>query len=148
MPRSIGILPLRPEDRSAWKGLWKAYLAFYETTLAEAVIDLSFTRYSTPAHSDMMAWLAWQDGRAIGLVHVISHAHGWKAEPVTYLQDLFVAPDARGQGIGAALIDHVCADAAAAGRPSVYWLTQSHNATARRLYDRVATDTGFVKYAK
>ena len=26
MPRSIDILHLRPEDRSAWKGLWKAYL--------------------------------------------------------------------------------------------------------------------------
>ncbi|MBF9038751.1 GNAT family N-acetyltransferase [Rhodobacterales bacterium LSUCC0387] len=148
MPKSIDILPLRPEDRDTWEGLWKAYLAFYETALSPEVIDLSFTRYSTPAQGDMLAWLAWQDGRAIGLVHVISHAHGWKSKPVTYLQDLFVAPEARRKGIGAALIDHVCADAATAGRPSVYWLTQSHNATARRLYDRVATDTGFIKYAK
>jgi len=33
-----------------------------------------------------------------------------------------------------------------AGAAKVYWLTQQSNATARTLYDRVATDTGFVHY--
>ena len=32
--------------------------------------------------------------------------------------------------------------------PSVYWLTQEFNATARKLYDRVAMLTPFVKYQR
>lgn len=148
MHSNLDILPLQAEDRSRWEALWTAYLAFYDTTLAPEVIDLSFARYCDPARTDMLGWLAWRGGAAVGLVHVITHAHGWKPAPVTYLQDLFVVSEARGARIGAALIDHVCRDAAQAGRPSVYWLTQSHNSTARKLYDRVAHDTGFVKYAK
>lgn len=38
------------------------------------------------------------------------------------------------------------APATDAGAHKVYWLTQSGNATARRLYDSLATDTGFVYY--
>ncbi|MCV2875189.1 GNAT family N-acetyltransferase [Rhodobacteraceae bacterium XHP0102] len=148
MHSDLDILSLRAEDRDTWEALWTAYLAFYDTRLAPDVIDLSFARYCDPAQTDMLGWLAWRGDTAVGLVHVITHAHGWKREPVTYLQDLFVASEARGARIGAALIDHVCADATKAGRPSVYWLTQSHNSTARKLYDRVAQDTGFVKYAK
>ncbi len=60
------------------------------------------------------------------------------------LGDLFVAPDVR--GVGSALIAQVRTAATDAGAHKVYWLTQSGNATARRLYDSLATDTGFVHY--
>ena len=63
-----------------------------------------------------------------------------------YLEDLFVAPDVRGGGVGSALIAQVRTAATDAGAHKVYWLTQSGNATARRLYDSLATDTGFVHY--
>ena len=55
-----------------------------------------------------------------------------------------VAPDVR--GVGSALIAQVRTAATDAGAHKVYWLTQSGNATARRLYDSLATDTGFVHY--
>jgi hypothetical protein len=42
----------------------------------------------------------------------------------------------------------VYAEADAAGCPIVYWLTQDFNATARRLYDRVAHVTPFIKYQR
>jgi GNAT superfamily N-acetyltransferase len=58
----------------------------------------------------MLAWIA-HAGRAVGLVHVIVHAHGWQAAPVTYLQDLYAEPDMRGKGVGRALIETVYADA-------------------------------------
>lgn len=57
-----------------------------------------------------------------------------------------LAPDVRGGGVGSALIAQVRTAATDAGAHKVYWLTQSGNATARRLYDSLATDTGFVHY--
>ena len=36
----------------------------------------------------------------------------------------------------------------AAGIPTVYWLTQDFNTTARTLYDRIGTVTPFIKYAR
>jgi len=57
-----------------------------------------------------------------------------------------VSPDARGSGAGRALIDTVAAWAGEHGCAKVYWLTAETNVTARALYDRVATHTGFVHY--
>jgi GNAT superfamily N-acetyltransferase len=76
------------------------------------------------------------------------HRHGWKVEPVCYLQDLYAAPDVRGTGLGRALIEAVYAQADSDGCPSVYWMTQEFNATARKLYDRIATLTPFIKYSR
>ena len=67
-------------------------------------------------------------------------------ENVCYLQDLYADPELRGRGIGRALIEAVYAAADAQGCPSVYWLTQEFNTTARQLYDRIGVETPFIKY--
>ncbi len=54
----------------------------------------------------------------------------------------------RGQGIGRALIEAVYAAADAAGKPSVYWMTQEFNYPGRMLYDRVGVKTPFIKYSR
>jgi GNAT superfamily N-acetyltransferase len=57
-------------------------------------------------------------------------------------------PRCAGSGVGRALIETVYADADAEGRPNVYWMTQTGNATARRLYDRIGVATDFMKYSR
>ncbi len=84
--------------------------------------------------------------RPIGFVNWLTHPSTWSHGPYCYLEDLFVHPDARGAGTGAALIEHVRSWAEQSGCDKVYWLTQKGNDTARKLYDRVADDTGFVHY--
>lgn len=65
-----------------------------------------------------------------------------------YLQDLFVADDARSGGVGRALIEHVYADANRRGASRVYWLTHESNHNAMRLYDRIADRSDFIQYRK
>ena len=142
------IRPLRREDEAEWRRLWRGYLDFYQTELPEAVYASSFARLTDPEVRDYHGLLAVADGRPVGLVHYIFHRHGWQIEDVCYLQDLYLDPEVRGTGAGRRLIEVVYAAADAAGRPSVYWLTQSFNATARRLYDRVGTETPFIKYRR
>ena len=90
---------------------------------------------------------AARDGdEIVGIVHFLSHPSGWTLEPVTYLQDLFTVAEHRGRGVARRLIEAVAAEARDAGSPRLYWLTQSHNATARLLYDRIAQHTGFIRY--
>jgi len=148
MTAALEIRPIVPDDRPAWGDLWRAYLDFYETTLPEAVYDTTFGRLLSPDHPDQNGLIARLDGRAVGLVHYIYHAHNWRVEQVCYLQDLYAAPEARGMGIGRALIEAVYARADADGRPAVYWMTQEFNTTARQLYDRIATVTPFIKYSR
>jgi GNAT superfamily N-acetyltransferase len=145
---ALTIRPIETGDKPAWAPLWRAYLAFYETTLPDAVYDLTFERLTSAAHPDQNGLIAVQDGGAVGLVHYIYHPHNWRLEKVCYLQDLFAAPEARGTGVGRALIEAVYARADADGCPSVYWLTQEFNHTARQLYDRMGTLTPFIKYSR
>ena len=76
----------------------------------------------------------------------MGYPHPSHPKETVVLSRYFVDPEARGSGTGRALIEHVREWAARSGAEKVYWLTQSHNATARALYDRVAVSTGFVHY--
>ena len=96
----------------------------------------------------MHAALAEIGGTAVGIVHFIEHRSCWTTGNYMYLQDLFVAPDARGHGVGRALIEHVYAEAAARGCSRVWWLTHESNTQAMVLYDHVADRSGFVQYRK
>ena len=144
----IEIRPLARSDEPEWRRLWTAYLDFYETSVPEAVYQSSFERLLGDDPQDFHGLLAVRDARPVGLTHYLFHRHGWRIENVVYLQDLYVDPEARGAGAGRALIEAVYAAADAAGCPTVYWLTQSGNATARQLYDRLASPTDFMKYQR
>ena len=148
MAGEITIRARGPGDAAAWCALWTGYLAFYETDVSDAVKGETFRRLRDPARPEQEGRVAVAGGRLVGLVHYIFHPHNWRIEPVCYLQDLFTLPDARGQGVGRAPIEAVYAEADARGAPTVYWLTQDFNATARRLYDRIGTRTPFIKYRR
>ena len=137
-------------DYGAWLPLWAGYNAFYgragDTALPEAVTRTTWARFLDPAEP-VHALLALRDGEALGLAHYLYHRSTTRIEPTCYLQDLFTAEAARGQGVGRALIEAVYGAARAAGVRRVYWQTQAGNATARRLYDSVARHAGFIVYA-
>ncbi len=145
-PSTLAVRPLRAEDKADWAVLWAAYLAFYETERSQSVFDLYFERLLGDDPQDYNGLVAEKDGRLVGLTHYLFHRHGWSEENVCYLQDLYAAPDVRGEGVGRALIEAVYGAADAAGAPGVYWLTQDFNSTARQLYDRIGVKTPFIKY--
>lgn len=133
-------------DQAEWRRLWTDYLVFYETSVPQQVYDTTWERLFDPGEFEPKGFLALLDGSPAGLVHYIFHRSCWSVEGNCYLQDLFSAPEARGKGVGAALIEAVRAAAAARGVKNVYWMTHETNATARRLYDHVARRTGFIEY--
>jgi len=142
------IRPLRAGDEADWRRLWTGYLEFYKTSVPEEVYRTTFARLLGDGAHEFHGLVAEQDGKLVGLTHYLFHRHCWRVENVIYLQDLYVDPEVRGTGAGRALIEAVYAVGDAAGCPTVYWLTQDFNATARRLYDRVAQVTPFIKYQR
>jgi GNAT superfamily N-acetyltransferase len=140
----ISVGALEPNDRAAWATLFAGYHEFYG-------------RPSWPEENYERAWQAFQqadrvhalgarlDGQLVGIAHFLTHASTSTAD-VCYLQDLFTAPEARGRGVARALIAAVEEWARERGCVRVYWHTQTTNETARRLYDQVAEDWGFMQY--
>ena len=143
----IQILPLAAEHKLQWYPLWRGYQAFYKTDIAKAVSDITWQRMLNPAEP-MGGALAWNGDRAIGLVHHIQHRSCWTVGDYCYLQDLFVAHEARGTGTGRKLIEYVYEFAKAKGCSRVHWLTHETNTDAMKLYDNIADRSGFVQYRK
>lgn len=141
------IAPLAAADHDDWLPLWRGYQAFYKVDIPEATTLLTFARL-TGGQEPMGAFLARDGGRAVGMVHWIAHRSCWTPGDYVYLQDLFVAPDARGGGWGRKLIERVYDVARARGGARVYWLTHETNHQAMALYDRIATKSGFLQYVK
>lgn len=142
------VRPISLSDRSQWSDLWASYLEFYETSLPESIFETLFARLLSEDPQDFNGLVAEQNGKLVGLTHYLFHRHGWRVENVCYLQDLYADPSVRGQGIGRKLIEGVYAAADTAKCPSVYWLTQDFNTTARKLYDRVGALSPFIKYER
>ena len=144
----LNVRVLRADDYASWCALWRAYLTFYETSVPENVYQTTFERLLGDDPQDFTGLVAETHTGLIGLTHYVFHRHCWKIENVCYLQDLYAMPEARGMGVGRALIEAVYANADAAGAPSVYWTTQHFNDTARQLYDRIGVLTPFIKYQR
>ncbi len=135
---------LTPADRPRWAELWRHYLAFYETTMPEDIYAHTWARIM----DGRMHGLAARDegGEIIGITHFLYHESGWTLTPVCYLQDLYVDPARRAHGTGRALIEAVAEHARGRDCTRMYWLTQDHNTVARKLYDKIAKDSGFIRY--
>lgn len=143
---NVVVRALERGDKADWADLWEAYLAFYATSRSLDIYDVYFERLLGDDPQDYNGLVAEVNGKIVGFTHYLFHRHGWSIENVCYLQDLYTAPEARDYGVGRALIEGVYAAADSAGAPSVYWLTQDFNTTARQLYDRIGVKTPFIKY--
>ncbi len=139
----ITIDKLAPSDRADWEVLFRGYNTFYQRSLPSETNERAWDAFL--ADTRMHALGAKVDGRLVGIAHFLVHA-STSAADVCYLQDLYTAPDVRGRGVATALIAEVTHWARDRGCSRVYWQTQQNNATARRLYDKVAADSGFMVY--
>jgi GNAT superfamily N-acetyltransferase len=140
------IRALRNDDWDDWTVLWAGYLAFYRAKLPEDTTRATFERLCA-GEEGLFGLLAVDDaGRGIGMANCVLHATTWSRQPKCYLEDLFVAPSARGTDVGRALLQAVRAAGTERGAGQVYWHTQQYNGRARSLYDQVGTPTSFVVY--
>jgi GNAT superfamily N-acetyltransferase len=142
---AIRVRPATAEDRQAWFGLWRGNCGFYGTFVPDAVSVETWERLLNPAQP-MMCLLACGGGEVVGFANAVLHLNTWTTKHICYLEDLFVAPEKRGEGVGRALIQAL----AQRGRDEdwfrIYWMTKRDNAPARRLYDAITPVTDWVRY--
>lgn len=146
---SLLIRPITESDFEQWLPLWQGYNEFNgrigETALPEDITQQSWKRF-LDEEEPMHALVAEVDGKLVGLAHYLYHRSTTLLNSSCYLQNLFIDPGYRGQGIGRQLIEAVAECARASGSGRFYWATFQDNAPARQLYDKVGKRVGVVIY--
>lgn len=128
-----------PTDLEALIPLFDAYRVFYQ-----AQSDPEGARRflgERLAKGESRVFLAWQNGKAVGFTQLYPSFSSVSMQRLWILNDLFVAPEARKTGAGAALMERAAEFARADGAKGLSLATQTSNRTAQALYGR----QGYVK---
>jgi len=140
---TVLVRDLAPGDHDAWRGLFHAYGLFYETDLSDEVLDHVWSALLGGA---IRGYVAERDGAVVGFAHARTHTATFAVGEDWYLEGLFVDPSVRAEGVGTAIIEHLVKIARWEGGGTLRWVTAESNATAQRVYDKLATRTTWVTY--
>ena len=135
MAAGIEIAPIADEEFEQLLPLIAAYQRFYEVEeISEERNRTFFRRFLAPSEDGLLLG-ARRDGRLVGYACLYWHFSSLEAVESVLMNDLYVAEEARGEGVGRALIEATAEVARERGVPYVEWSTAPDNTTAQRLYD-------------
>ncbi|MGJ4843469.1 MULTISPECIES: GNAT family N-acetyltransferase [unclassified Leifsonia] len=143
---TVTVRSVEDNEFFTWLDLYAGYGEFYEQPLTDEKALLVWSWITDPDNELEAYFAVNDDGTPIGLAHVREFVRPLDGSRGLYLDDLFVAKDARGDGAGTALLEALRDRAREHGLSVVRWITAKDNETARRVYDRVAEKTKWVTY--
>jgi len=136
------------DDLGALLPMLRGYCEFYGASPSDdGLVAMARALIAGPDADGMLLVARDGDGVAVGFATVCWKWSSLRAARIAVMEDLYVAPQARGQGAADALI-RACADRAREdGAPVVTWLTAPDNRRAQAVYSRVgATADTFLEY--
>jgi GNAT superfamily N-acetyltransferase len=146
MSDGITVVPLAAEHRAAWEELYAGYAAFYRVEQTPAMRATVWGWLFDPDHEVEGLVALGPGGAVIGLAHFRPFARPLAASTGGFLDDLFVAPEARGSGAAQVLLRAVAARGRECGWTVIRWITADDNYRGRTVYDRVAEKTRWLTY--
>jgi GNAT superfamily N-acetyltransferase len=130
---------VRPVDAAALPAvlpLVAAYQRFYGVAEPDETRNRAFwSRFIVPGGDRGLLLAAYDDDGPVGFATVYWAWESIAARDTAVLNDLFVAADRRGGGIGRALMEAAFAAARDRGLPAISWMTALDNRSAQRLYE-------------
>jgi GNAT superfamily N-acetyltransferase len=139
------IRELKPSDKQEWEKLFKGYGDFYKAPINDEILTTVWNWLFDKNH--VVNGLCYEiEGKIVGIAHYRTMPRPLKGKYIGFLDDLFVDPDFRGQKIGQKLIEALKNMAKSNNWQVIRWITHSNNKTAKKLYDKIANNTGFDLY--
>ncbi len=140
------VRPVMPGDEESWRVLYRGYRNFYNMPVDDSKVDVVWG-WILDAHHEVQGFVAeGSDGELKGFANVRLFARPLSASVGLFLDDLFTREEARGEGVGRSLLAYLKGYADEHELSVVRWITAESNASARELYDSVATATPWVTY--
>ena len=139
------IRKLERKDRNNWNKLYNDYADFYKVSMNSEILDTLWSWVQDESHTVNGICFELND-KIVGIAHYRTMPRPIKGHYIGFLDDLFVEPNFRGQKIAQKLISHLKSLSKANNWQGVRWITHSSNEHAKKLYDKIANNTGFELY--
>jgi GNAT superfamily N-acetyltransferase len=121
--------------------MMRAYCDFYEVAPSDADLErLALALIADPDREGVQLIARAEGGEPLGFATLYWTWQTLNAARAGVMNDLFVVPEARGQGVGRALIGECRRRAGEHGAPELVWETAPDNETSQRLYDSLEAD--------
>jgi GNAT superfamily N-acetyltransferase len=119
-------------------GLMRAYCDFYEVEPSDsALLALSRALIASPELEGIQLIARDEDARAVGFATIFWSWDTTEASRIGIMNDLYIAPQARGSGLADRLIEACNECCAQRGGARLEWMTGPENLRAQAVYDRV-----------
>jgi GNAT superfamily N-acetyltransferase len=143
----LRIEPIAAGQMDALLPLIAAYQRFYEVKKIDDERNRAFfSRFLAPSEDGILLG-AWRDGGLLGYACLYWHFTSLIPAETVLMNDLYVSPGTRGEGVGRALIEASATVARERGAHHLEWATALDNATAQRLYDSTGAErTTWIEY--
>ena len=144
---AVTVSPALDEDLPALLPLFAGYQRFYGAEPDDARNRSFFARFAAPSEDGVLLAARGEDGAPLGFATVYWTFSSTSAREAALMNDLFVVEQARGSGVGRALIDAAARASRERGLGVLSWMTAPDNTTAQRLYDATgATSSPWLEY--
>jgi GNAT superfamily N-acetyltransferase len=136
----LRVEPIAKDEYEELLPMIAAYQGFYEADDIRADRNREFfRRFLAPSEHGMLIG-AWRGEELVGYACLYWHHSSTKAVETVLMNDLYVARQDRGAGVGRSLIDAAADVARDRGCPVLEWSTAPANRTAQRLYDSTGAE--------
>ncbi|MEI8231489.1 MAG: GNAT family N-acetyltransferase [Actinomycetes bacterium] len=142
---NVTVRQIQVEDKSSWQELYLSYLKFYESEPVESSTEILWNRLAK-GEPKIQGLVAESNGEIVGIAHFHYQLSTWSDTFHCYLEDLYVTEGSLGKGVATTLIAEVKKFAIEHKCSEFFWITKQSNQTARKLYDKVAALSDFVRY--
>src|ERR1700730_3377692 len=133
----LAVRPIGRQEMDELLPLVAGYQKFYGAEPDDERNRTFFSRFLHPSDEGLLLG-AWADGGVAGFATLYWFFSSTRAADSVLMNDLFVREEARGRGVGRALISRALDEARRRGAAPLEWFTAPDNLTAQRLYDSVA----------
>ena len=139
------IRKINRKDKNNWISLYCGYAKFYNVPMNQKILDTLWS-WLHDKNNVVNGICCELEGKIIGIAHYRTMPRPIKGEFIGFLDDLYVDPDFRGKKVAKSLINHLKSLSLTNNWGGIRWLTHSSNKTAKKLYDKIANNTGFELY--
>ncbi len=137
---TLTIRPAAPDDVPTILRLVRELAAFERAPDAVEATEATLAEALFGAHPAAEAVLATRGGTPLGFALFFHNFSTWSGRRGLYLEDLYVTPEARGAGVGAALLRHLAGVAIDRGCGRFEWVVLDWNEPAKAFYARMGAE--------